>query len=82
MFLFVPCVNKKLGPVRLWNSTWRMCGEYIFVNFSSRIPSMPSMNEFFDTKECDENTVDLEHLEKGKCSQEVLCKVERVTQNE
>ena len=35
---------------------------------------MPSMNEFFDTKECDENTVDLEHLEKRKCIQEVLCK--------
>ena len=34
----------------------------------------PSMNEFFDTKECDENTVDLEHLEKRKCTQEVLCK--------
>ena len=42
--------------------------------FKLGVFTTPSMNEFLDTKECDENTVDLEHLEKRKCTQEVLCK--------
>ena len=43
-------------------------------SFQAGMFTTPSMNKFFDTKECDENTVDLEHLEKRKCTQEVLCK--------
>ena len=42
--------------------------------FKLGVFTTPSMNEFFDTRECIENTVELEDLEKRKCRHEVLCK--------
>ena len=43
--------------------------------FKLGVFTTPSMNKFFNTKECDKNTVDLEHLKREKAYRKFSVKV-------